>query len=88
MAKTPQKQETPSAPRNKVETTVARKAKRVIQSNGIPFFREWANKQTSGGRRRRGGHPPLCGLNTKLFNRLIEEYQEKNRKMDQPKDDS
>jgi len=81
MAKKSQSSSAPTATRSpKSATTLRRKAKRVIQSSGVQFFKEWMNASIKSGRRptARSAHPRLC-------DDLIRRYEAKGRKMDLPK---
>jgi hypothetical protein len=79
------KNDTPVVSRNnKVDATLRRKAKKVIQSNGIPYFEEWCEKQPTGGGRRKASRPSFKSSNPKLMRQLIEQYHAKGRKMDLP----
>jgi hypothetical protein len=87
MAKKPaQKPVASSVTRNPGSTaTLANKARRVIQSNGIPFFKEWMTKDVTGGRKKKGSRPSCRSVHGKLCNELIARYEQKGRSMDRPK---
>lgn len=69
---------------NKSLKTMERKARKVIQSCGIPYFEQWAEKSFTGGSRRKGSRASMKGTMLELYKRLIRNYEDLNRKMDQP----
>jgi hypothetical protein len=67
-----------SAPRkNKGASTLVRKARKVLQSNGLHFFKEWANNASS-------KRPSLKVDNTKVYKQLTAKGESMNRRMDRP----
>ena len=65
--------------------TLSRKAKRVLQSNGLQYFLEWAEKDTSGGRRKKAGRGKMKVECPQLYKELVAKGQALGRKMDKPK---
>ena len=65
--------------------TLARKAKRVLQSNGLQFFLQWADTDTSGGRRKKSNRGKFKTDNPKLYKELVAKGESSDRKMDRPK---
>lgn len=82
--KAPEKKETKNK-KNKIDITLARKGKKVIQSNGIPYFQKWAEKAYTGGKKVKGDRPAFKAAKARLFAELIQKYEAKNREMDKPK---
>lgn len=66
----------------KTSITLARKAKNVLQSNGLHHFKEWAEKPTTGGRRRRASRVSFKGDNPALYKKLVAKGEKMARKMD------
>ena len=74
------------APKKSRQTTVtgARKARKVLQSNGLHFFKEWAEKSASGGRRKNGSRPAFKSDQPSLYRQLVSKGEVMNRRMDNP----
>ena len=85
MAKNKNKDDKP-APRKNLGTkiTLARKAKRVLQSNGLHYFRSWAEKDTTGGKRPSSSRGSLKMEDPTLYRKLIAKGEFLNRRMDRP----
>jgi hypothetical protein len=66
--------------------TLRNKARRVIRSNGIPFFEKWMVKDTTGGRKKSGARPSCRSVHRKLCDQLITRYRSMDRAMDKPKE--
>ena len=75
-----------SAPKKNVSaaTTLARKAKRVLQSNGLHYFKSWAEKPTAGGRRPKSSRGALKTENPALYRQLVSKGVSLDRRMDRP----
>ena len=71
--------------KNTTLITLRRKAKRVLQSNGLQYFLEWADKDTSGGLRKKAFRGKMKLECPKLYAELVEKGKALNRKMDRPK---
>lgn len=78
---------TTSVTRNPRSTaTLRNKAYRVIQSNGIPFFKEWMVTDVTGGRNKKNGARPSCrSVHPRLCESLISRFERKDRAMDRSK---
>jgi hypothetical protein len=81
------KVEVAPAPRKNAGTsvTLARKAKRVLQSSGLQYFLQWADKDTTGGRRKKAARSKFKTDNPRLYKELLAKGERLNRKMDRPK---
>lgn len=66
----------------KTSITLARKARKVLQSNGLHYFKEWAEKPTTGGRRPKGARVSFKADNPKLYSQLVKKGEALNRRMD------
>lgn len=66
----------------KTSITLARKAKKVLQSNGLYYFKQWAEKPTTGGQRRKSSRPSFKGDNPKLYKQLVSKGEQMARRMD------
>lgn len=68
--------------RNKVAITLVRKAKKVLQSNGLHYFKEWAEKSFNGGRRKKAQRGAFKLENSKVYNQLVAKGTAMDRRMD------
>jgi hypothetical protein len=75
------KNNTVSAPKKSpgAQITLAKKAKKVLQSNGLHYFRTWAEESPKSGVR-----GALKSTNPTLFRKLVAKGEALDRKMDRP----
>ena len=75
-----------SAPKKnrKVTVTGDRKAHKVLQSNGLHYFKTWAETTSSGGRRPNSARPAFKSSNPALYRKLVAKGEGLNRRMDNP----
>ena len=67
------------------QTTLARKARKVLQSNGLQYFLQWADTPTTGGRRKKSMRSRMKLELPKLYKELVAQGEASDRKMDKPK---
>ena len=78
------KNETPTTNKKQTKTTVtgARKARRVLKSSGLVYFKEWADKASTGGSRKNGSRGAFKSDNPTLYRQLVSNGESLNRRMD------
>lgn len=68
---------------NKPSTTAERKARKILKSCGLRFFKTWADQAFTGGKnRKKGSRGSLKSLSPSMYKECIAKGEYLDRKMD------